>query len=1151
MKAKAILISHLICFGGLQAGNIVVTAGGDFQAALNSAQPGDTITLTAGATYSGHFTLPFTGGASFITIQSSALGQLPPDGVRTSPSYASLMPKLVTPDGLSVLTATGGAHHFRFLGIEITTLEYANDIVRLGTAYETSLSQLPQYIEFDRVWVHGDPTKGSKRCIALNSRDATIQNSYISDCKSDSQDSQALAGWNGPGPFKIYNNHLEGAAEGVVFGGALPTIPGLIPSDIDVRGNHFYKPLTWRSGDPNYQGVPWLIKNHFELKNAQRVTLDGNYFENNWVQSDQSGFAIQLTTRDEYGNAPWAVVKDITITNNFIRHSGAGVNFYGTEGLGLHNVVIRNNVFEDVTAAWGGDGRLLQFLGGVSNITLDHNTSMQSNVAAVFIDTVPGFVFTNNILASGTFHSPETSPGIAALLYRAPNYVEGRNCWINGTSAAGLIADFLAPSLSAVGFVNPAQSDYHLAANSPYKNAGTDGRDLGADIDAITAALAFGASSLQLETSPGVATLPSGGSLQFTATAMNSPAAAVTWSIQPYDLGTISPTGFYTAPIAASTSRTVTITAVSTVDGSKSASVAVSLLPNTAVTTFSVTTSATTVAVGGTVTVSWSAPAGRPSADWIQLMDAAGTTQYWYLYTGGASSGSATVPMPAQTGQYVFRYLLNDGYGEAARSAIITVQNSAPAAPTYSLAPSATSFQANTQVSVSWTAPAGSSANDWIQLTDASINTQYGYKYTGGAATGTVTFTAPAASGQYIFRYLLNNSYTEAARTVITVTGATISSYTLTSNVTSLSAGGSITINWTAPAGTSSSDWIQFINQAGTQFWYLYTGGQSSGSATVPAPEQGGQYVFRYLLNNTYNEAARSAVITVQNSSPTAVYSLAPSATSVQGNTSMSVSWTAPAGSSANDWIQLTDSTVNTQYWYKYTGGAATGSFTFTTPTVNGQYILRYLLNNTYTEAARTVITVTGAAASSYVLTANVSTVSAGASITINWAAPAGSSSSDWIQLMNAGGNTQYWYLYTGGAASGSATVPAPAQAGQYVFRYLLNNTYTEAARSAVITVQNSSAAYSLTPSATSVQANTPMSVNWTAPVGSSAIDWIQLTDSTVNTQYWYKYTDGASNGTFTFTAPAANGQYILRYLLNNTYAEAVRTVITVTGASQ
>src|SRR5215510_4762983 len=57
---------------------IAVPAGGDFQAAINQAQPGDVITLRAGATYTGNFTLPTKSGSGWIVIRSSAPdGELP------------------------------------------------------------------------------------------------------------------------------------------------------------------------------------------------------------------------------------------------------------------------------------------------------------------------------------------------------------------------------------------------------------------------------------------------------------------------------------------------------------------------------------------------------------------------------------------------------------------------------------------------------------------------------------------------------------------------------------------------------------------------------------------------------------------------------------------------------------------------------------------------------------------------------------------------------------------------------------------------------------------------------------------------------------------------------------------------------------------
>jgi hypothetical protein len=79
-------------------------------------------------------------------------------------------------------------------------------------------------------------------------------------------------------------------------------------------------------------------------------------------------------------------------------------------------------------------------------------------------------------------------------------------------------------------------------------------------------------------------------------------------------------------------------------------------------------------------------------------------------------------------------------------------------------------------ITVSWTAPAGSSASDWIGLYPIGApNTRYlAYRYTNGAPSGSVTFTAPATLGTYEFRYLLKACYTSvAASNPVTVTAQT------------------------------------------------------------------------------------------------------------------------------------------------------------------------------------------------------------------------------------------------------------------------------------------------------------------------------------------------------------------------------------------
>lgn len=93
-----------------------------------------------------------------------------------------------------------------------------------------------------------------------------------------------------------------------------------------------------------------------------------------------------------------------------------------------------------------------------------------------------------------------------------------------------------------------------------------------------------------------------------------------------------------------------------------------------------VTASSILAAPGGQLSVSWVAPSGR-RLDWIGLFKVGDpNTSYengWWAYTDGAPSGTLTLTAPAQPGQYEFRYLLDDGFLDVARSSRVTVSASA------------------------------------------------------------------------------------------------------------------------------------------------------------------------------------------------------------------------------------------------------------------------------------------------------------------------------------------------------------------------------------------------------------------------------------------------------------------------------------------
>ena len=61
----------------------------------------------------------------------------------------------------------------------------------------------------------------------------------------------------------------------------------------------------------------------------------------------------------------------------------------------------------------------------------------------------------------------------------------------------------------------------------------------------------------------------------------------------------------------------------------------------------------------------------------------------------------------------------------------------------------------------------------------------------------------------------------------------------------------------------------------------------------------------------------------------------------------------------------------------------------------------------------------------------------------------------DWLALFRVGGNyDDDWWGYTSGATSGTQTLTAPTRPGQYQFRYLLNDSFLELARSSPVTVR-------------------------------------------------------------------------------------------------
>jgi hypothetical protein len=474
-----------------EAGRRTITVGpkDSLQAALNAAQYGDVIVLQAGVAYAGSFELPLKNGTGEIVIQSSRASELP-ENVRVSSAQSALFAKLQTDSVEPVLKTAAGAHHYRFVGVEFSTTDASvkvYDLIRLGEGRreQKTLDSVPHHLVIDRSYIHGFNTQDVQRGISLNSAETTISNSYISEIHGVGYDTQAIGGWNGPGPFKIINNYLEGAGENILFGGADPANPEMIPSNIEIRNNYVFKPLSWKVGHATYAGKHWTVKNSLELKNAKNVVIDGNIFENCWTDG-QTGIPILFTVRNQEGSAPYSILENVTFTNNIVKGAEGGLNLLGSDNekpsQRSSGLMIANNLFVDIR------GPFLT-MNGYNKVSLIHNTHFQThNIMILYGTPVEQFVYRDNLTIRGPkgygVFGDSLGEGVAAMRKFIPDAVFKNNV-LAGADSSLYPKDNYFPPPDKVGFVNFEKGDYRLAPSSPYAKAGSDGQPVGCDISKL------------------------------------------------------------------------------------------------------------------------------------------------------------------------------------------------------------------------------------------------------------------------------------------------------------------------------------------------------------------------------------------------------------------------------------------------------------------------------------------------------------------------------------------------------------------------------------------------------------------------------------------------------------------------------------------
>ena len=486
---------------------ITLKAGDDLQAALRSARFGDTIVLPEGATFVGPIVLPFKAGGSgtdadYITIRTSDLSSISGEGERIKPTlHARALPKIVAPNEKAAVSTEPRAHHYKFVGVEFlpaANASYVHNLIDLGSSDYTSTSQFPHHLIFDRCYVHSTGLNRARRGFALNSAETSIINSYVSGFAGAGDETQAIAVWNGSGPFHIVNNYLEAAGEVMMIGGADPAVPNLVPSDIEIRRNHFNKLREWNGRA--------LVKGTFELKNAKRVIVEGNLIESEILTT-----AIVVTVRNQSGKAPWSTIEDVEIKNNIVRHASSGINILGIDNehhsQEAKRIRIVNNLLVDIVRDNPDNNPYFLQTNGGQQITVAHNTVQQAgNVINAYGAPTAGFIFRDNIVQFNNY-------GIVCLTGGSECGPENIfcNCFPGGIIRGNVIADnlgaatsdrvvekypngnYFVGSFQRIGFTDITKGDWRLGANSKARKRASDGGDPGVNFEALAAAGALAA----------------------------------------------------------------------------------------------------------------------------------------------------------------------------------------------------------------------------------------------------------------------------------------------------------------------------------------------------------------------------------------------------------------------------------------------------------------------------------------------------------------------------------------------------------------------------------------------------------------------------------------------------------------------------------
>jgi hypothetical protein len=422
---NAILLNAQAALDSLGPPVFAVKAGDSLQNAIDKAPSGAVISVDP----------VFFDGIILRADKSLTLkttGTLPVGG-RVNPSLSDSLFKLRSNVNGSAIVAPSGAKGYTLQGFQcLPGTDPSIAMVACGDPMESDPAKAASNIVFDQSLLIADPLRGGKRGFALNCGQVSVLDSHVEGFWFK-DDSQAVAGWNGPGPFNIDNCYLEASGEVVIFGGADPRNEAMQPTNLRLVDSTLSANLAWRTN----RGA--TRKNAFELKNMIGAFVDNCVFENSWA-SGQAGALILITPRNQSGTAPYSTVRDVLIQNSTLRNAGAGFQVQGDDdehnSAKASNIVFKNLKLEGIDAkVWNNaitgeraSGRIIQVARSPQGVVFDNITADGANLNSwITLDGpgLSGLSISNSSFPEGKYGMVGGNPSV----FGAPAW----NAFVQGT----------------------------------------------------------------------------------------------------------------------------------------------------------------------------------------------------------------------------------------------------------------------------------------------------------------------------------------------------------------------------------------------------------------------------------------------------------------------------------------------------------------------------------------------------------------------------------------------------------------------------------------------------------------------------------------------------------------------------------------------